>query len=181
MVSLVFRLSLGVQIPDIDLKLAAWASIAQVALAVLALGALVGAIVQIRAARAASQVAITYNYTERFSEVTRKHLADAYQLLLLGGEAPEDRFLAFLAWDSPKQLDALVVPNLIEEIAGMYNQGLLHRPIAEDFFGILAADMWQIGSWFITRYRDHADDQNFYRQWEKMLRRIGRAEEAGLP
>ncbi|HKF84060.1 MAG TPA: hypothetical protein VKB23_13990 [Solirubrobacterales bacterium] len=181
MILLVFRLSLGIQVPDIDLKLADWAAIAQIALAVLALGALVGAMVQIRAARSTSQVAITYNYTERFSEVTRKHLADAYGLLLLGGEAPEDRFLAFLDWDPLKQLDALVVPNLIEEIAGMYNHGLLHRAIAEDFFGVLAAEMWQTGSWFITRYRDHADDRDFYCQWEKMLRGIGRAEEAGLP
>lgn len=172
---------LGVGVPDIDLKLADWAAIAQIALALLALGALVGAIVQIYAARVASRVAITYNYTERFSEVTRKHLMDAYGLFLLGSDtAEEQRFKEFLDWEAPKQLDALVVPNLIEEIAGVYNHNLLHKSIAEDFFGVLAADMWQLGSWFISRYREHAGDTNFYKQWEVMLIRIGRASEAGI-
>jgi hypothetical protein len=165
---------------DIDLNLVAWAAIAQIVLALSALGALIGAIVQIHAAKTASRVAITYNYTERFSETTRTHLTAAYDLFVLGGETAEERFTDFLEWDPPQQLDALVVSNLIEEIAGMYNNNLLHKPIAGDFFGVLAAEMWQLGSWFIGLYRSRADDTNFYRQWELMLIDIGRAEEAGI-
>lgn len=162
------------------MSLANWADIAQIVLALAALGALIGAIVQIHAAKTASRVAITYNCTERFSETTRKHLTDAYDLFVLGGETAEDRFKDFLEWEPPRQLDALLVPNLIEEIAGMYNHDLLHKLIAKDFFGVLASDMWQLGSWFINLYRDHTEDVNFYRQWELMLIDIGRAGEAGI-
>lgn len=72
------------------------------------------------------------------------------------------------------------MPNLIEEIAGMYNHKLLHKKIAEDFFGVLAADMWALGWWFIDSYRTKTNDLNFYRQWECMLIQIGRAEAAGI-
>lgn len=170
----------AISIPNVDLNLAAWAAIAQIVLALTALGALIGAVIQIHAAKTASQVAITYNYTERFSETTRKHLTDAYGLFVLGGETADERFEDFLEWEPPRQLDALVVPNLIEEIAGMHNNNLLHKPIARDFFGVLASEMWQLGSWFIGRYRSHTEDKNFYRQWELMLIDIGRAEEAGI-
>jgi hypothetical protein len=162
------------------MNLASWADIAQILLAITALGALFGAIAQIHAAKTASRVAITYNYTERFSETTRQHLTEAYDLFVLGGETAEDRFKDFLSWDPPRQLDALLVPNLIEEIAGVYNHNLLHKPIAKDFFGMLSSDMWQLGFWFIDLYRRHTEDANFYRQWELMLIGIGRAEEAGI-
>lgn len=79
-----------------DLHLSAWAAIAQIALALIAIGALAGAVIQIRGARTASQVAITYNYTERFSETTSKHLSAAYGLFDLGNKTADEKFHAFL-------------------------------------------------------------------------------------
>ena len=166
--------------PSIDLHLSQWAAISQIALALIAFGALIGAIAQIRAARSGSRVAITYNYTERFSAITSQHLTAAYNLFDLGSETADEKFTAFLQWDPPKQLDALMIPNLIEEIAGMYNHKLLHKEITADFFGVLAQDMWELGAWFIERYRTHANDLNFYSQWELMLVDLGRAPDAGM-
>jgi hypothetical protein len=166
--------------PPHHLKLADWAAISEIALAVFAFAALVGAVIQIRTARTSSRVEITYNYTERFSNLARDHLASFYELAHLPGASSGERLGAFLDWESKAQYDALTVPNLIEEIAGMYNRGLLHNKIIEDFFGVLACDLWKSSAWFIAEYRDHTSDRDFYRQWEKMLKRIGRAKEAGI-
>lgn len=62
----------------------------------------------------------------------------------------------------------------------MYNFNLLHKKMAADFFGVLAQEMWVLGWWFIDRYRQKADDDNFYCQWEAMLIGLGRAEAAGI-
>ena len=168
-----------IEIPH-HLKLTDWAAVAQIALAIIALAALIAGIAQLKAARTSSRVEITYNYTERFSTLARDHLAAFYDLALIPGKTPSERLSTFLSWETDKQLDSLVVPNLIEEIAGMYNKNLLHKAIIREFFGVLACDLWQKNAWFIVEYRRHTDDQAFYRQWEKMLKSIGKAKEAGI-
>jgi hypothetical protein len=101
--------------PPHHLKLADWAAISEIALAVFAFAALVGAIIQIRTARTSSRVEITYNYTERFSNLARDHLASFYELAHLPGASSEERLGAFLDWESKAQYDALTVPNFYRQ------------------------------------------------------------------
>jgi len=157
-----------IHVANLDLRLADWGEIAQIALAITAVLAFVGAIVQIRLARSASRQVLTYNYTDRFAnpELLPYH-QKTIDLFNLGGADADQRYEAFLGWRNEDQLAALLVPNLFEELAGMYNQGLLHKGITKDFFGQTAVDLWNIASWFIERSQQ--SNERYYVQWQRML------------
>jgi hypothetical protein len=154
-----------------DLKLADWASIAEMALAVIALLALVVAVVQILTARSAARQALTYNYTNRFSspELLRYHQKTG-ELFAPSDDDADERYRQFLELSRADQLAALVIPNLLEELAGMYNHGLLDKKIAKDFFGEIARDLWEHGFWLIERWRQ--TDPSYYEQWGLMLAKM---------
>jgi hypothetical protein len=155
-----------------DLKLDDWASIAQVALALAALFALIVAVAQILTARSATRQTLTYNYTQRFSspELLRYHEKTA-ELFAPSNDGADERYNRFLGLGRADQLAALVVPNLLEELAGMYNHKLLDKKIAKDFFGDTAKDIWVGGSWLIDRWRQ--TDPKYFEQWELMLEDMG--------
>jgi hypothetical protein len=157
-------------LPVGDLKLADWAAISEIALVVIAALALLGAGLQVWQARAAARETLTYNFTHRFShpEVLCYHqrTSDLFDLAAKETTA-EERWLEFHAWKVEDRIAALLLPNLIEEMAGMYNEGLLHKRITKDFFGYTALDFWELGWWFISRTR--LSHRNYYCQWEAML------------
>lgn len=154
-----------------DLKLADWAAIAEMGLALIALLALIVAVVQILTARSAARQTLTYNYTHRFAspELLDYHRRTG-ELLAPSDEGAEERHSRFLELDRADQLAALVIPNLLEELGGMYNHGLLDKKIAKDFFGEIARDIWVRGSWLIERQR--RDDPSYYEQWKLMLEKM---------
>ncbi len=154
--------------PSMDLHLTDWAAIAQIVLAVTALLALVGAAIQIKVARSASREALTYNYTQRFAtpELLPFH-ERTDKLFRLDGVSAKKSYKRFQRWDYEDKLAALLVPNLFEELAGMYNQGLLHKGITKDFFGATALDVWKRGYWFIDLSRK--SNPKYYEQWQLML------------
>lgn len=158
--------------PDLDLQLADWAAIAQIVLGVTALAALVVAIVQIAQARSNSRQILTYNYTQRFSspELLPFHQITG-ELLAKTEASEEERYREFTARSREDQLAALLIPNLIEELAGMYNHGLVDKKIAKEFFGEIAREVWINGAWLIERWR--ATDPAYYKQWQEMLEAMG--------
>jgi hypothetical protein len=157
---------------DIDLDLADWAALAQIALALAALAALAVAIAQILSARSAGRQTLTYNYTQRFSSPELLTYHELTGELFAPNEADANaRYEEFTKKGRGDQLAALVVPNLIEELAGMYNHGQLDKRIAEEFFGELARDIWTNGSWLIERWRK--TDPAYFQQWETMLKDMG--------
>jgi len=155
-----------------DLSLSGWSAISTFVLAITTALALVGVAVQIRLARATTKQTLTYNYTERFA---KPELLPFHQktrsLFNLGGATADERFETFANWSTEDQLGALLVPNLFEELAGMYNQGLLHRRITKEYFGRTAHAFWDEGEWFILALR--ASYPRYYEQWERMLRDMG--------
>jgi hypothetical protein len=158
------------------LNLANWASIAQIALALTALLALVVAAIQIVTARSVGRQTLTYNYTHRFSspELLRYHEKTG-ELFAPSEDRAEERYRKFLALGRADQLAALVIPNLLEELAGMYNHGLLDKRIAKDFFGETARDIWVGGSWLVERWAENRSE---------VLRAVGadaRGHEAASP
>ncbi len=156
-------------LPDLAaLHLDQWAAIAQLVLACTAVAALLGAFLQLRDSRSTTRQTLTYNFTARFSspellpynQMTR-------DLFELGDSSEDEGYERYLKRSFEDQLAVLIVPNLIEELAGMYNQGLLHKGIAKDYFGFTARELWNEGWWFIKRFRE--SDENFYAQWLLML------------
>jgi hypothetical protein len=156
-------------LPDLAaLSLDQWAAIAQLVLAAIALAALVGAFIQLRDSRSTTRQTLTYNFTARFSSPELLQYNQMTRDLFQLGNCTEDEgYERYLNRSFEDQLAVLIVPNLIEELAGMYNQGLLHRGIAKDYFGFTAQELWNEGWWFIKRFREA--DENFYAQWLLML------------
>jgi hypothetical protein len=142
-------------LPLSALHLDQWAAIAQLVLACSATVALVGAFLQLRDSRSTTRQTLTYNFTARFSspellpynQMTR-------DLFELGDSTEDEGYEQYLN-------------RSFEELAGMYNQGLLHKGIAKDYFGYTAQELWNEGWWFIRRFRE--SDDNFYAQWLLML------------
>jgi hypothetical protein len=155
---------------DAHLKLADWAAISQLALVGIAALALIGAAVQISKARSAGRETLTYNFTQRFShpEFLPYHQKTSDLFDLEGqGKTADEQWAAFHSWRVEDRIAALLLPNLIEELAGMYNEGLLHKQITKDFFGYTALDFWRLGWWFTSRSR--SSHRNYYIQWQMML------------
>jgi hypothetical protein len=147
-------------------------AISQIVLALIAALALIGAVAQALLTRSDTRQTLTYNYTHRFSDPAlipyRQKTAD----LLAVKEGEEDaRWDVFRRMSLADQLAVLVLPNLVEELAGMYNNNLLNKKIAKDFFGFTAYRLWEEGWWFTQRARRTYAD--YYAQWEKMLRDMG--------
>jgi len=148
-----------------------WASISQLVVTGVAVFALIGAIVQTIITRSAHRQALTYNYTARFSDPERiKHYAKTSELFDLDGTDADTRWAEYESWSIEEQLDALVFPNLFEELAGMYNRGLIDKKIAKEFFGTPASAVWENAAWFVGRIRK--SDASYYTQWETMLRKM---------
>jgi hypothetical protein len=161
---------LVLELPDSDLKLADWAAISQIVLVVIAALALLGAVLQVWQVRAAARETLTYNFTHRFShpEILSYHQRTSELFdLTAQKKTAEERWSEFHAWKVEDRMAALLLPNLIEEMAGMYNEGLLHKRITKDFFGYTAYDFWELGWWFISRTR--VSHRNYYCQWQAML------------
>jgi len=154
------------------LTLADWSAIAQIVLAATALSALVVGVAQIVVTRSSSRQELTYNYTHRFSspELLPYHekTGELFKPAHIGAD---ERYQDFLSMGRADQLAALVVPNLFEEMGGMYNQGLLDKRITKEFFGDAAKEVWNSGSWLIERWR--ATDPTYFEQWQLMLEDMG--------
>ncbi len=149
------------------------AQVAQIVLAASALVAVMVATAQVLSARSATKQTLTYNYMERFNspELLPFHqkTADLFRSRTPADEG--ERYADFLKWDQKDKLAVLVVPNFFEEVAGMYNHGLLDRNVAKVYFGELGQDLWASGSWLIERWRK--TDAGYFEEWEKMLRDMG--------
>lgn len=148
------------------------ASIAQIVLAGVALLALGGATAQVLTTRSATRQTLTYNYTDRFSDPALiPFRVKTIDLFALDGHSEDERWRIVSRWPLEERIAALVLPNLVEELAGMYNQGLLNKEIAKDYFGFTASDLWNSGWWYISRSRETYTE--YYVQWELMLEDMG--------
>jgi hypothetical protein len=90
--------------------------------------------------------------------------------LSLSKLSPEDPDTKWKSWrESPLEdrLMTLVVPNLLEELAGMYHRGLVDQAVTKDFLAGLIVAWWEQGEWFIRRCRVDGSDEVFA-QWEQL-------------
>ena len=139
-------------------------------LAVAAVLALGGAIGQTLSARSATRASITFGFTTRFSNPELlPYIRKTIEVFKSEG-SPEAMFAAYGEMDYAEQLATMVVPNLMEELAGLYNRGLLDKKITRDFFGDLARNLWVSGSWLFGPWRE--EDSAYFAQWLLMLKRM---------
>ena len=158
------------------------AAAAAAATAIIAGLAAVGAFKGVTQNRVQDRQTRAHRYLERFNSPTelasRTRLHDFY----MSGPADtpvnqrarrrwERRRIA--AWERMSHGDKLSTVhglNFWEELAGMYNRGLVDRPIVADYFGTAALSVWEGTKWFIDYMRE--DQPSAWEQLEEMCRSV---------
>jgi hypothetical protein len=119
------------------LSLDGWGDIAQFVIAIAALLALLGAVAQVKAVRSTARRARAYEYSDRFNRP---------ETILMSARYTEfwehNSYEDFAALPREDRSEWLVLPNLIEEAAAMYNRNLVDRDVTAEVLGPLAEAMW---------------------------------------
>jgi hypothetical protein len=149
--------------PDIDLSMAQWADIAQYALAGAALIAICVAYFEIRVSRAAASRQRVYDYADTFNQL--EFLRAAVELKETWSTWKLD---VLLALPPVQQSEGMRLPNLIEEVAHLYNTEALDRDVAAELLGVYVEKLWQACEGIIREYRVHEDNSRLFVDWEKM-------------
>jgi hypothetical protein len=61
------------------------------------------------------------------------------------------------------------LPNAIEDLAGLYNQNLLYRPIMKTHASVLVEGFWANAEWWVHLVTRATEDPNTYIELKKML------------
>lgn len=128
-----------------------WAQIATAAIACLAL---LGAVIQIRLARAATRRNLAYEYFKRFNDPTmHRYRVCATEFLNVKGprEAAHWDQWRSRGLTQTKRLEIVLVLNFFEELAGMYNRKLVDRDVVCEAFYAYSTEEWDKAWWFIER------------------------------
>jgi hypothetical protein len=147
------------------LSLDGWGAIAQFVIAVAAVIALLGAFAQLRLARANARRSRVYEYVDRFNE-TKTLRASAKYRLYWKDHTYED----FNALPLPDQLVCMMLPNLIEEVAFLYNRNLLDRNVAAELLGVYVERLWEASIPLVDEARADEVRPTLFTEWEEMQR-----------
>lgn len=63
----------------------------------------------------------------------------------------------------------VAVPNALEDLAGLYNHNLLHRPIMKTHGTLIVEGFWSQARWWLKRARKASKDPNTYVELERMI------------
>jgi hypothetical protein len=137
--------------------------IAQFAIGGAAILALVGAWFQLRQNRASASRARVYDYADRFNTAELLRRTGFYREYWA-----ESTYEDFLSLDLPIQLEGLLLPNLLEEVAYLYNRKLLDRDVAAELLGIYVERLWEASQPLIAEARRRENIPTAYREWEYM-------------
>jgi hypothetical protein len=150
-------------VPAAALSLQGLGSIAEVALAGIAVLALGGAAVQIHVTRSIARRSLAYAYADRFNDPSMIDRIIDFQ------EYWDQHDYA--AWDKEARgtkQRLVIVPNLIEEFAAAYNRGLLDRKIAAMYLGSTVDILWESGMALVRGSQESVNPYAFV-EWEEML------------
>ena len=145
------------------LSLAQWGNIAQIALAAAAIGALWFAWREIRAARDAACRQRVYDYADTFNSLDILKASARHR-----ERWPNWTVGAFRSLPKVERSEWLRLPNLIEEVAHLYNQNALDRDIAAELLGLYAEKLWESSQKMITELRAADQNPQLYLDWERM-------------
>jgi len=140
-----------------------WADVAQYTLALTGLVALIFAYVEVREGRNAARRARVYEYADAFNTID----------LLLAGERHREQWpnwtLADLN-DLPREerAQAQRLPNIVEEVAYLYNHDALDQDVAAELLGIYVEALWQASEHLVREIRQIERRPRVYIEWERM-------------
>jgi hypothetical protein len=136
-------------------------------IAVAGVVALVGAIGQLIASRLNAKRERVYEYADRITERGMLRTASLYM------DAWESAtYEEFKALDREARTDWLMLPNLVEEIAFLYNRRLLARNVAAELLGMYVEDLWSVSVPLVVGLRQERNDPTVYSEWEDMQRDV---------
>ena len=145
------------------LSLNGWGDIAQFVIAVGGVGALIGVYLQLRLGHATSRRARVYDYADCFNK---------REMLRASAEYVEywksHTFAEFDAMSLADQLEHLMMANLIEEVAVLYNRNLLDRNLAAQLLGVYVEVLWQASIPLVSEVRQQENRSTIYSEWEEM-------------
>jgi hypothetical protein len=145
------------------LSLDGWGDIAQFVIAIAALLALLGAVAQVKAVRSTARRARAYEYSDRFNRPETILMSARYT-----DYWEHNTYEDFAALTRENRSKWLVLPNLIEEVAAMYNRNLVDRDITAEVLGPLAEAMWRRSIPLVVGSRKSRKDRWVYAEWEQM-------------
>ena len=145
------------------LSLIEWSYVAQCVIAVAALVALAVAGGQIWVTRATAKRVRVYEYADKFNQPEMRRRAGEWREYV---EANTYEDFAALKW--VERNDRLLLANVIEEVAAMYNRGMLDRSVAAEAVGFYVEGLWEASKKFVAEMRA-AKGPRLFADWEHMV------------
>jgi hypothetical protein len=144
------------------LSLSGWAAIAQFVLALSGVAALIGAYAQVRIGRAAALRGRVYDYADALNQLDMLRASAMYEERL-------PRTVADLkSLTEVAQAELMHLPNIIEEIAYLYNHGALDRNVAAELLGVYVERLWQTSESLVKEMRVDEQRPRVFIEWERM-------------
>jgi hypothetical protein len=145
------------------LALDQWSDVAQCVIAVAAVLALIGAVVQIRSANRNARRVRAYEYADRFNRPEMRRSAGEWREYL---EAHTYDDFKNLRW--VERNERLLLANVIEEVAAMYHRRVVDRDVAAEAVGVYVEGLWEVSKTFIAEARSDKGP-NIFCDWEAMV------------
>jgi hypothetical protein len=145
------------------LSLDGWGNIAQFVIAIGGVLALIGAFAQLRLSRANARRGRVYEYADRINSPKILRASGRYREYW-----KSHSFEDFSSLDLAEQLECLMLPNLIEEVAVLYNRNLLDRDIAAQLLGTYVEMLWKASIPLVSEVRRKESRATIYSEWEEM-------------
>jgi hypothetical protein len=158
----------------IALTLGGLGNIAQAAIAVTGVLALFGAAWQVAISRMSAKRARVYEYADRFNrpEIIRAsaHFTEYWK---------DHSYEEYKQQELATQMEWRMLPNIIEEVAFLYNRKLLDRDVAAELLGIYVERLWAVGQPLIEGLRRERRPEA-YSEWEEMQEGTPRRQLKGI-
>jgi hypothetical protein len=149
--------------PASGLSLAGAGDIAQIVLAGTGLVALVGAYAQIRVSHNAARRGRVYEFADMLGQ---QEWID--ETVRCQEEFRQFTSETFNALPAAEQLGWLRLPNLVEEIAYLYNRGVLDRGVAAELVGVFIERLWASCATLLRELRVSEGRPRVFIEWERM-------------
>jgi len=150
-------------VPDIDLSMAGWADVAQYAFAITGMAALGFAYVEIRGARAAARRQRVYDYADTFNQLDMLRASARHR-----DQWPKWTHEEFDAVPIEARAEWMRLPNLIEEVAYLYNQKALDLDVASELLGVYIEKLWESSEGLVRELRASLENPRIFVDWERM-------------
>jgi hypothetical protein len=145
------------------LSLVAAGNIALVVAAGAAIVGLAYAAIEVRISRASSRLTRLYAYADRFNRPETLAASASYRDYWERHSVDD-----YLALPRTERLELMMMPNLVEEVAFLYNRRLLDRNVAAELLGIYVETLWDASQAAVIKLRIYRNNPALFSEWEEM-------------